>query len=99
METGLPPSWSLRVSKTHNEPYYYNQATKESSWEPPYGTDSDKLNAYVAKFRANGNKPLVNDDGKIRASHLLVKTRHPESPSRGRAPMALLEQETKQFPS
>ncbi|GBL48834.1 putative nitrogen fixation protein NifM [Candidozyma auris] len=86
METGLPPSWSLRVSKTHNEPYYYNQATKESSWEPPYGTDSDKLNAYVAKFRANGNKPLVNDDGKIRASHLLVKNETSRKPKSWKSP-------------
>ncbi|PIS57009.1 hypothetical protein CJI97_000032 [Candidozyma auris] len=61
-------------------------ATKESSWEPPYGTDSDKLNAYVAKFRANGNKPLVNDDGKIRASHLLVKNETSRKPKSWKSP-------------
>lgn len=59
-----------------------NQATKESSWEPPYGTDSDKLNNYLAKFKANGYKPVVAEDGKVRAAHLLVKnetSRRPKS--------------------
>lgn len=82
METGLPPSWSIRVSKTHNEPYFLNQATGESLWEAPYGSDSDKVAAYVAKFKANGNKPVVGDDGKVRAAHLLVKNatlRRPKS--------------------
>lgn len=82
METGLPPSWSLKVSRTHNKEYYLNQATRESSWEPPYGTDSDKLNSYLAKFKANGYKPVVAEDGKVRASHLLVKdemSRRPKS--------------------
>lgn len=82
METGLPPSWSIKVSKTHQTEYYLNQATGESSWEPPFGTDSDKLNAYLAKFKANGLKPVVGDDGKVKASHLLVKnetSRRPKS--------------------
>lgn len=82
METGLPPSWCIRVSKTHNKEYFLNQATQESSWEPPYGTDTAKLEAYLDKFRANGMKPVVAEDGKIRASHLLIKnvtSRRPKS--------------------
>lgn len=82
METGLPPSWALKVSRKHNKEYFLNQATGESSWEPPYGTDNDKLSSYLAKFTANGNKPVIPDDGKVRASHLLVKnetSRRPKS--------------------
>lgn len=82
METGLPPSWNIKASRTHNKEYFLNQATRESSWEPPYGTDTDKLEAYLVKYRANGLKPVVQEDGKVRASHLLVKnvtSRRPKS--------------------
>lgn len=82
METGLPPSWVLKVSSTHNKEYYLNQATGESSWETPYGTNLDKLTPYLAKFKANGNKPVIPEDGKVRASHILIKnetSRRPKS--------------------
>lgn len=82
MESGLPPSWAIKVSRTHRKEYFLNQVTRESSWEPPYGTDTEKLETYLAKFRANGLKPVVAEDGKVRASHLLVKnvtSRRPKS--------------------
>lgn len=86
METGLPPSWAIKVSKTHNEPYFLNQATQESSWEPPYGSDTAKLEAYIKKFKENGNKPLVNSEGKVRASHLLVKNVTSRKPKSWKSP-------------
>jgi NIMA-interacting peptidyl-prolyl cis-trans isomerase 1 len=70
----------VRHSNSKNLPYYFNAATKESRWEPPSGTDSEKLKVYMAlhhsasTFGADGNG--VNE-GKIRAAHLLVK--HKES--------------------
>lgn len=73
MSTGLPPGWAIKVSRTHNKEYYLNQATKESLWEPPFGSDEPKLKEYIAKFKSNGSKPVVPSDGKIRVSHLLVK--------------------------
>lgn len=82
METGLPRGWSIKVSKTQNAPYFVNLATLESTWELPEGTDSDKATEYLSKFKDNGNKPLVGDDGKVRVSHLLVKnvnSRRPKS--------------------
>lgn len=82
METGLPAGWSIRLSKTHNEPYFVNLATRELAWEPPYGSDSEKVSAYIAKYKQNGNKPVVGADGKVRALHLLVKnvtSRRPKS--------------------
>ncbi|OBA23121.1 rotamase-domain-containing protein [Metschnikowia bicuspidata var. bicuspidata NRRL YB-4993] len=82
MDTGLPASWSIRLSKTHNEPYFLNLATRELSWEPPYGSDVDKVSSYIAKYKENGNKPVVAADGKVRALHLLVKndtSRRPKS--------------------
>ena len=66
--TGLPPNWTIRVSRSHNKEYFLNQSTNESSWDPPYGTDKEVLNAYIAKFKNNGYKPLVNEDGQVRVS-------------------------------
>lgn len=86
METGLPPSWSIKVSRTHQQPYFYNQATRESSWEPPYGSDNEKTESYIKKFKENGNKPLVNPDGKVRASHLLIKNVTSRKPRSWKSP-------------
>jgi len=75
----------VRHSNSKNLPYYFNAATKESCWEPPSGTDSEKLKLYMAQHHsasavgADGNG--VNE-GKIRAAHLLVKhkdSRRPKS--------------------
>lgn len=85
-ETGLPVNWSIKVSRTHKREYYLNQATKESSWEPPFGTDNDKLQKYIAKFKANGNKPVIPGDGKVRASHLLVKSNQSRRPKSWKSP-------------
>lgn len=82
METGLPSGWSIRVSKTHNVPYFHNLATRESTWEFPSGTDNDVASAYLENYKANGNKPMVGEGGKVRASHLLIKndtSRRPKS--------------------
>lgn len=81
-DTGLPPNWVIRVSKTHNKEYFLNQSTKESSWDPPFGTDNDKLQTYLSKLQSNNFKPIIPSDGKIRASHLLLKhnqSRRPKS--------------------
>ncbi|KAI9843684.1 MAG: Peptidyl-prolyl cis-trans isomerase NIMA-interacting protein 1 [Sclerophora amabilis] len=85
-ETGLPPSWEVRHSNSKNLPYYFNPATKESRWEPPSSTDTEKLKAYMAQHhssapsvRAEG--AATQPEGKIRASHLLVKHKDSRRPS------------------
>lgn len=85
-ETGLPPGWVIKVSKTHNKEYFLNQATNESSWEAPFATDGGKLKAYLVKFNSNGNRPVVQSDGKVRASHLLVKSRDSRRPKSWKSP-------------
>lgn len=80
-ETGLPSGWEIRHSKSRNLPYYFNSSSQESCWEPPAGTDTEKLKAYMA---TNHSEPLVPQDqqaGKIRASHLLVKHAQSRRPS------------------
>ncbi|KAI5966551.1 ESS1 [Candida pseudojiufengensis] len=80
VNTGLPPNWTIKVSKTHNKEYYLNQSTKESSWDPPYGTDKETLNSYIQKFKNNDYKPVTNKDGKVRVSHILIKNKNSRNP-------------------
>lgn len=79
-ETGLPPNWEVRHSNSKNLPYYFNSNDRNSRWEPPPGTDTEKLKVYMAKFHSpNAGSGAANnggggaDSGKIRAAHLLVK--------------------------
>lgn len=86
LETGIPTGWSVRLSKTKNAPYFFNQATQEATWQPPYGSDTDKVQAYLEKYIKNGNKPLVAEDGKVRASHILVKNATSRRPKSWKSP-------------
>ncbi|OJJ50529.1 hypothetical protein ASPZODRAFT_155669 [Penicilliopsis zonata CBS 506.65] len=81
---GLPTGWEVRHSNTKSLPYYFNPATKESRWEPPAETDTEKLKVYMATHHstpaARGDL-AGQSDGKIRCSHLLVKHRDSRRPS------------------
>ena len=84
----------MRHSNSKKLPYYFNSETKESEWEPPAGTDTDKLRAYMGQYlgssggggggaglgnaAAGGNN---NSEGKIRTAHLLVKHSGSRRPS------------------
>lgn len=86
---GLPLGWEVRHSNSKNLPYYFNEASKESRWEPPAGTDTERLRAYIAQYRSgpgsrqdvSGPIGAVENQGKIRASHLLVKHKDSRRPS------------------
>ncbi|KAL2047078.1 hypothetical protein N7G274_001097 [Stereocaulon virgatum] len=91
-ETGLPPTWEVRHSNSKNLPYYFNATTKESRWEPPPGTDPEKIKQYMALHHSTAANPSSysighNDkEGKIRAAHLLVKHRNSRRPSSWKEP-------------
>jgi peptidyl-prolyl cis-trans isomerase NIMA-interacting 1 len=79
-DTGLPPSWEIRISNSKHLPYYFNPATKESRWEPPEEADTAKLKEYMAKnFTGRTTAPTAaaaatnGGQEKIRAAHLLIK--------------------------
>ncbi|ODQ79740.1 hypothetical protein BABINDRAFT_61952 [Babjeviella inositovora NRRL Y-12698] len=74
MSTGLPSGWSIRTSRTHNQEYYYNDETKESSWEAPSGTDIVQLKAYLLATYAT-------PPDKVRCNHLLIKYAGSRRPS------------------
>ncbi|KAI5797714.1 hypothetical protein EDC01DRAFT_704726 [Geopyxis carbonaria] len=82
--TGLPPNWTVRYSKSKSLPYYFNQETSASQWEPPHDVDQNLLKKYMAEnFSSSG--PLSTGDskpeGKIRCAHLLVKHAQSRRPS------------------
>ena len=65
-------------------PYYFNARTKESRWEPPAEADTEKLKVYMAKHHshpADRYGSAGQNEGKIRASHLLIKHRGSRRPS------------------
>jgi NIMA-interacting peptidyl-prolyl cis-trans isomerase 1 len=64
-------------------PYYFNATEKNSRWEPPPGTDVEKLKVYMAKYHSNSGMAAGGgaDAGKIRAAHLLVKHAESRRPS------------------
>nr|CAA06818.1 peptidylprolyl isomerase [Neurospora crassa] len=86
IETGLPEDWEVRHSQSKNLPYYFNSATKTSRWEPPSGTDVDKLKIYMAKYHSPTSQQQQQQQqqqpqGKIRCAHLLVKHNQSRRPS------------------
>lgn len=83
-DSGLPSGWEVRHSNSKNLPYYFNSSSMESQWEPPSGTDTEKLKAYMAQHHSAPavRKPGAGaTDGQIRASHLLVKHKDSRRPS------------------
>ena len=80
-DTGLPPNWEVRHSQSKNLPYYFNAAEKNSRWEPPAGTDTEKLKVYMAKYHSGSLVAEGAQPGKIRAAHLLVKHNQSRRPS------------------
>ncbi|KAK0738791.1 peptidyl-prolyl cis-trans isomerase ssp-1 [Schizothecium vesticola] len=72
-DTGLPPGWEVRHSNSKHLPYYFNAAEKNSRWEPPAGTDTEKLKLYMARYHSSSLEAQPAPPGKIRAAHLLVK--------------------------
>ncbi|KAI4748872.1 peptidyl-prolyl cis-trans isomerase ssp-1 [Aureobasidium sp. EXF-12298] len=84
LATGLPSGWEVRHSNSKNLPYYFNPSTKESRWEPPSGTDSETLKHYMGTYHSSASlRPdgQGQQEGKIRASHLLVKHKDSRRPS------------------
>ncbi|KAH9887443.1 peptidyl-prolyl cis-trans isomerase ssp-1 [Xylariomycetidae sp. FL2044] len=80
-DTGLPPHWEVRHSNSKNLPYYFNAIDKVSYWEPPAGTDTEKLKRYMGTHHsASSLQSAGRPEGKIRAAHLLVKHRDSRRP-------------------
>jgi peptidyl-prolyl cis-trans isomerase NIMA-interacting 1 len=82
-DNGLPEGWEVRHSNSKNMPYYFHAREKDSRWEPPQGTDPEKLKNYMAQHHSSAaiKQEGGGNDGKIRAAHLLVKHSGSRRPS------------------
>ncbi|KAI1344226.1 rotamase-domain-containing protein [Xylariaceae sp. FL0016] len=81
-DSGLPHGWEVRHSNSKNLPYYFNAVEKISRWEPPSGTDTEKLKQYMAVNHSSSQAAsIAKPEGKIRAAHLLVKHRESRRPA------------------
>lgn len=69
----LPQGWQVKYSKTHNNrPYYYNETTGVTQWDPPTSNPSNK---------SNNNNNNSATDNKVHVYHLLVKHSGSRRPS------------------
>ena len=71
------------MSNSRRIHYFYNTATRESSWEPPPGLSESEVQQLPGASQYLGN-PSGSSDApadKVRASHLLVKHRGSRRPS------------------
>lgn len=93
-DTGLPQGWEIRLSNTRNLPYYFHAESSTSAWEPPAGSDVDKLKEYLQKkypaqaaVASAAAEAAINPDSEnggektIRCSHLLIKHKDSRRPS------------------
>lgn len=85
-DAGLPTGWEVRHSNSKNLPYYFNASQQLSKWEPPPGTNTEKLKTYMATNHSaqeiKSEPSAVNgNEGKIRAAHLLIKHQDSRRPS------------------
>ena len=75
----IPQSgWEVRLSNSRKVPYFYNNLTQESIWEPPSDlTEAQILALPGASHLGLGAKPTKE----VRASHILVKHSGSRRPS------------------
>lgn len=67
----LPEGWKVKYSKTHNNrPYYFNEVTGVTQWDPP----SSSANDYT-------NNTTTTATNKVHVYHLLIKHAGSRRPS------------------
>ena len=89
-----PVHFIFGVCETSDFVDYFNSATQESRWDPPPGTDSEVLKAYMATHYSSSDlkheagppqqqqrNNTSSEEPKIRVSHLLVKHKDSRRPS------------------
>ena len=70
------------MSSSRKRPYFYNNVTKESSWEAPPGMSEDDITRLPGiEFLSTPAEEDTVQPGKVKASHLLVKHAGSRRPS------------------
>jgi len=75
--------WEVRLSKSRGVAYYFNRDTQESLWDPPADLSEDQVKQLPGadKYLGSAAGAAPSTDGKVRASHLLVKHSGSRRPS------------------
>ena len=68
------------MSSSKGLPYFFNPATKESSWDAPSGFTKEEIEQLPGAKEYLG-KTAPPRPGQVRASHLLVKHKDSRRPS------------------
>ena len=71
-------SYEVRMSSSRGVPYFFDTETQQSTWEPPAGLSQAQIDALPGAHYLSGNG---GGNGKVRASHLLVKHKDSRRPS------------------
>ncbi|KAI0692941.1 hypothetical protein BC835DRAFT_1096675 [Cytidiella melzeri] len=70
--------YEIRMSNSRGVPYYFNTQTSQSTWDPPSDLTEDQVKSLPGAHFLTG---AGGGEGKVRASHLLVKHRDSRRPS------------------
>lgn len=68
------------MSSSKGLPYFFNTATKQSSWDPPLNLSEEQVQQLPGAKEYLG-KSSTAKPSRVRASHLLVKHRGSRRPS------------------
>lgn len=81
----MSAQWEVRFSRSRQLPYFYDAASGESTWEQPEGLTAEQVQALpgAEQLKAGGTAgdASAGSDGRVRASHLLVKHNKSRRPS------------------
>lgn len=81
----MSSSWEVRFSNSRQLPYFYDAASGTSTWEKPDGLTEEQVAALSGaqhlQAGGGGGSNGQTADGKVRASHLLVKHSKSRRPS------------------
>ena len=70
------------MSSSKNRPYFYNNDTKQSSWDAPQELSAKEINQLPGAEHLKDVKPSeCSHEGQVRASHLLIKHSGSRRPS------------------
>ncbi|KAJ2934340.1 hypothetical protein H1R20_g2789, partial [Candolleomyces eurysporus] len=75
--------WEVRMSNTRGVPYFFNNATRASSWDPPEGFTEEQIFQLPGSelLRSDAARSTSQSQSQVRASHLLVKHRDSRRPA------------------
>ncbi|KAJ2936063.1 hypothetical protein H1R20_g1034, partial [Candolleomyces eurysporus] len=73
--------WEVRMSNSRRVPYFFNNTSKVSSWDPPEGLTDEQISQLPGNELLKPDAAQSARQSQVRASHLLVKHRDSRRPA------------------